>query len=122
NQEPAVCGATNLSLEWVQRKYISVLTQQSNQTFKYESKLKEIVRDTKSVQISTAGTYFNLPTDEPGDFMLVLRNDQGVELNRLSYTVAGQANISRSLERNAELQIQLDKTGYAGGETIEISI
>ena len=29
--------------------------------------------------------------------MLVLRNAAGAELNRLSYSVAGQANVSRSL-------------------------
>ena len=36
--------------------------------------------------------------------------------------MAGQANLSRSLERNAELQIQLDKPAYSGGDTIEVSI
>ena len=54
--------------------------------------------------------------------MLVLRDASGSELNRLSYTVAGQANISRSLERNAELQVQLDKPVYSGGQTINVSI
>ena len=54
--------------------------------------------------------------------MLVLRNASGAELNRLSYNVAGQANLSRSLERNAELQVQLDKPAYSGGDTIEVSI
>ena len=54
--------------------------------------------------------------------MLVLRNASGAELNTLSYSVAGQANLSRSLERNTELQVQLDKTVYSGGDTIEVSI
>ncbi len=40
----------------------------------------------------------------------------------MSYTVAGQANLSRSLERNAELQVQLDKPAYSGGDTIDVSI
>ena len=123
NQQLApVAAADGLTLEWIQRKYVSVLTQQGNKTYKYESKLKEIVRDARPVQIAAGGTNFPLPTDEPGDFMLLLRNSSGVELNRLSYSVAGQANISRSLERNAELQIELDKAGYGGGDTIEISI
>ena len=46
----------------------------------------------------------------------------GAELNTLSYSVAGQANLSRSLERKTELQVQLDKTAYSGGDTIEVSI
>jgi uncharacterized protein YfaS (alpha-2-macroglobulin family) len=43
-------------------------------------------------------------------------------LNVLSYSVAGQANLSRSLDRNAELQIQLDKATYTSGDTIEVGI
>ncbi|HVQ65542.1 MAG TPA: MG2 domain-containing protein, partial [Terriglobia bacterium] len=122
NKVLATVTAENLTLEWVQRKYLSVLTQQDNKTYKYVSKLKEIVRDTKSVSIAAGGTNFALPTEEPGDFVLVLKNASGAELNRLSYSVAGQANVSRSLERNAELQVQLDKSSYAGGDTIEVSI
>ncbi|HTG72497.1 MAG TPA: MG2 domain-containing protein, partial [Terriglobia bacterium] len=122
NKVLAPVTAENLTLEWVQRKYLSVLTQQDNKTYKYVSKLKEIVRDTKSVSIAAGGTNFALPTEEPGDFVLVLKNASGAELNRLSYSVAGQANVSRSLERNAELQVQLDKSSYAGGDTIEVSI
>ena len=54
--------------------------------------------------------------------MLVLRDASGAELNKLGYSVAGEANLSRSLERDAELQVQLDKPAYAGGDTIEVSI
>lgn len=122
NSQLTPVAADNLSLEWIQRKYVSVLTQQDNQTYKYVSQLKEIVRDTKKVRIAAGGTNFALPTQEPGDFILLLRDSSGTELNRLAYSVAGQANISRSLERNAELQVQLDKPGYAGGETIQVSI
>ncbi len=122
DQQLSSVAADGLSLEWVQRKYVSVLTQQDNQTYKYVSRLKEIVRDTRSVKIAAGGSNFVLPTQEPGDFVLVLRNASGAELNRLAYTVAGQANLSRSLERNAELQVQLDKPAYSGGDTIEVSI
>jgi len=122
NRQLAPVAADGLTLEWVQRKYLSVLTQQDNQTYKYVSKLKEIVRDTRKVNVASGGSNLAIPTDEPGDFVLVLRNAAGAELNRLSYSVAGQANVSRSLERNAELQVQLDKPQYLGGDTIEVSI
>jgi uncharacterized protein YfaS (alpha-2-macroglobulin family) len=122
NQQLAPVAADQLSLEWVQRTYVSVLTQQGDQTYKYVSRLKEIVRNTRNAAIASGGTDFALPTQEPGDFVLILRNAAGAELNRLSYSVAGEANLSRSLERNAELQIQLDKTAYAGGDTMEVSI
>ena len=122
NQQLTPVAAPQLTLEWVERKYLSVLTQQPDRTYKYVSRLKETVRSSRNVQIAAGGTNFALPTQEPGDFMLVLRNSAGAELNRLSYSVAGEANLSRSLERNAELQIQLDKPAYSGGDTISVSI
>ena len=122
NQQLAAVATDALTLDWVQRKYVSVLTQQSNQTYKYVSRLKEIVRDSRKVRIAAGGSKFALPTQEPGDFVLVLRDAAGAELNKLSYSVAGEANLSRSLDRDAELQIQLDKPAYAGGDTIEVSI
>jgi uncharacterized protein YfaS (alpha-2-macroglobulin family) len=122
DQKLSQVAADQLTLDWVQRSYVSVLTQQPDQTYKYVSRLKEVVRNTKPASIGKAGTDIPLPTQEPGDFILILRNSAGSELNRLNYSVAGEANISRSLERNAELQIQLDKAGYAGGETIEVAI
>jgi uncharacterized protein YfaS (alpha-2-macroglobulin family) len=122
NQQLDPVAADQLTLEWVQRKFISVLTQQGNGTVKYVSRLKEIVRTSRAVRIVSGGSRFTLPTEEPGDFALVLRNSDGVELNKLSYSVAGQANVSRSLERNTELQIQLDKPAYSGGDAIAVSI
>ena len=122
NQQLAPVAADSLTLDWVQRRYVSVLMQQSNRTFKYVSQLKEILRESRPVTIAAGGSRFPLPTQEPGDFVLVLRNASGAELNRLSYSVAGQANLSRSLERNAELQVQLDKPSYNGGDTIEVSV
>ena len=122
NQQLTPVAADQLTLEWVERKYLSVLTEQPDRTYKYVSRLKETVRDTRKVRIAAGGTSFPLPTQEPGDFILVLRNSAGAELNRLSYSVAGDANLSRSLERNAELQIQLDKPAYSGGDTISVAI
>jgi alpha-2-macroglobulin len=122
NQRLESVAANALTLEWVQRKFVSVLTQQSNGTYKYVSRLRETVRDSRSVTIAAGGSLFPLPTTEPGDFVMVLRNAAGAELNKLSYTVAGQANVTRSLERNTELQVQLDKPAYGRGDTIEVSI
>jgi uncharacterized protein YfaS (alpha-2-macroglobulin family) len=122
NQQLAPVATDQLNLEWVQRKFVSVLTQQPNQTYKYVSRRKEIVRNTSKVRIAAGGSNIPLPTAEPGDFVLILRDANGTELNQLSYSVAGEANLSKSLDRDAELQVQLDKPGYAGGDTIEVSI
>jgi len=111
-----------LTLEWVQRKYVSVLMKQDNGTYRYHSRLKETLRNSQPQNLAAKGSEIAMPTDEPGDFALVLRNAEGVELNRLSYSVIGQGNLSRSLERSAELQLKLNKTDYMPGDQIEISI
>ncbi|MDB6062843.1 MAG: alpha-2-macroglobulin family protein [Verrucomicrobiaceae bacterium] len=112
----------DIKQEWVQRKFVSVLTKQNNGTYRYQSRRKDIVRDTKPLALAANGSDIELPTSEAGDFSLVLRDKDGLELNRLEYSVVGAANLSRSLERNAELQIKLDKKEYEPGDTIELSI
>lgn len=111
-----------LTLEWIQRKYVSVLMKQSNGTYRYQSRLKETLRDSHAQTLAAKGSEINLPTDEPGDFALILRNAEGIQLNRLDYSVVGQGNLSRSLERSAELQLKLNKADYMPGDSIEVSI
>lgn len=115
-------AADKLTRQWIERKYVSVLVKQPNDTYKYESRKKEIVRDSQSFTLPAGGAELALNTSEPGDFALVLKDAGGNELNRVEYSVAGEANISRSLERNAELQLTLNKTDYAPGDTIEINV
>ena len=112
-----------LEAQLVERRYVSVLTRQDSGVYKYESKLKETALWVKPLAIPAAGLDYPLPTDKPGNYALVIRraNDQ-VEVNRVDYAVAGNANVSRSLDRNAELQLSLSKQDYAPGEAVEISI
>lgn len=111
-----------LSTELVEHRYVSVLVKQSNGTYKYQSRVKRIVLASQPLSISASGTRQTLNTDEPGDFTLTLKAADGMPLNQVDYSVAGQGNASRSLERNAELQLRLNQDSYAQGEEIEISI
>ncbi len=115
-------AADNLSLNFVERKYVSMLIKQSNGTFKYESRKKEVTLNETPYSIKAAGNRLSLATETPGDFAYVLKNKDGLELNRVEYSVAGLGNVSRSLERNAELQLVLDKKDYKAGEDISVSI
>jgi uncharacterized protein YfaS (alpha-2-macroglobulin family) len=115
-------AAEGLSLALIEYRSVSVLVKQANGVYKYESRRQEVLRDSRPINLSTEGTETPLPTAEPGDFAYEIRDGQGTVLNRIGWTVAGAANLSRSLERNAELQIKLDKASYAPGETIQISL
>ncbi len=112
-----------LTAQLVERKYVSVLTKQYSGVYKYESRLKEIPLEKRPLTIAAGGMDYTLPTDKPGNYaLLILRANDGKEVNRVEYSVAGAANLSRSLERNAELQLTLDKRVYQPGDTIEVAI
>lgn len=112
----------DLHLVRVERKVVSVLVKQPNGLLKYESRpLESVIRD-EPFNIPAAGASVALPTQTPGNFAYVLRDATGLELSRVNYSVAGVGNVSRSLDRNAELQMTLDRKDYTPGDEIEISI
>ncbi|NGE23075.1 alpha-2-macroglobulin family protein, partial [Klebsiella pneumoniae] len=113
---------TNLKLVLLEQKYISVLMRQPSEVFKYQSRLKETRIDEQPLTISSAGTDITLNTSKPGHFILQAEDADGNVLNRTDYTVAGNANITRSLDRNAELQLTLNKEEYKTCEEIEIAV
>jgi alpha-2-macroglobulin len=115
-------SVAGLALTRLEHRHVSVLVKQANGTFKYESRRKSSVRETVPFELDAAGSALSLPTDEPGDFSYVLKDAGGVELNRVDWTVAGVGNLTRSLERNAELQLKLDRKTYAPGDNIEVAI
>lgn len=112
----------DLSLELVELNYVSVLIKQDNGTYKYQSVMKETPVKTSALSLAKDGTRFRLPADKPGDYALVLRDDAKIELSKIKFNVAGQANLARSLEKNAELLIKLNKNDYHAGEPIEVHI
>ncbi|RDU99070.1 alpha-2-macroglobulin family protein [Trinickia dinghuensis] len=111
-----------LTAQLVERRYVSVLTKQDSGVYKYDSRLKEIPISENPLTIPAAGLQYTLPTDKPGNYAVVIRRADRTEVNRVEYSVAGDANVSRSLDRNAELQINLSKHDYAPGEPVEIAI
>ncbi|MGY2950895.1 alpha-2-macroglobulin [Ewingella americana] len=112
----------DLSLSLIEQKTVSVLTKQDSGVYKYQSKMREVQLSEQPLAIAAEGSDFRLPTQQPGDFVLVVKSAQGQVLNRVSYSVAGNANLSRSLDRNAELKLKLNQAEYQPGEEIEIAI
>ncbi|MDH5183911.1 MAG: alpha-2-macroglobulin, partial [Gammaproteobacteria bacterium] len=111
-----------LKLELIEQRYVSALVKQDNGTYKYQSVLKEKRLSEKPLSIPLEGLDYSLPTDMPGDYVLVVRDSKGTELNKVNFSVAGEANLARSLEKNAELQIKLNKRDYEPGESIQVNI
>ncbi len=111
-----------LKVALIEQKYISVLTKQDSGVYKYQSKMKEVQLSEQPLSLTAQGNDLTLATDKPGDFVLVVEDAQGNVLNRIGYTVAGNANLSRSLDRNAELKLKLNQGEYLPGEEIEVSV
>lgn len=115
-------AVNNLTQVLIERKFVSVLVKQPSGVYKYESRKKESVKSSQAYALKAGANTVALNTEEPGDYAIALRDAEGNELNRVEYSVAGEANLSRSLERNAELQLTLNKSDYQAGDTIEINI
>jgi alpha-2-macroglobulin len=99
-----------------------VLVKQPNGTYKYESKPKEITIKESALAIAEAGTNLPLDASAPGTFFYRIRNAEGIEQNRIEFTVAGAGNVTRSLDRNAELQLTLKDKDVTPGQEIEINV
>ncbi len=66
-------AAGDLSLNFVERKYVSMLIKQSNRSFKYESRNKEVMLKEMPYSIKAAGIRLNLATETPGDLPMCLK-------------------------------------------------
>jgi uncharacterized repeat protein (TIGR01451 family) len=112
----------HLKMKLAQRQYVSVLVQKPNGNYGYESVLKENPVSETELAISDKGLAWALDTRQPGDFAARLYDDHGDLVADVRYSVAGTGNVSRSLEKNAELTAKLSKPEYAPGEDIEVEI
>lgn len=115
-------GAGRVRAEIYETRYVSTLVKREDGLYAYQSVRRDELRTTQSVPLTGGKGGLVLPTENPGSFFVVFKNESDEELNRVAYTVAGEGNVSRSIERNAELDLRLDKKEYAPGEEIEVQI
>jgi uncharacterized protein YfaS (alpha-2-macroglobulin family) len=115
-------SAEHLQLKLSELRYLSVLVQKPNGNYAYESVLKEIPSGQQELAISDKGLDWPLITAQPGDFAARLYDDHGDLVADVRYSVVGEGDISRSLEKNAELTAKLSKPEYQPGEEIEVEI
>src|SRR5438874_10082772 len=112
----------NVTANVIVQEYVSVLTKQESGKFAYESALKESITKSEKISVSANGFRYTLPTDQPGNYIFELRDDQDRRLTKLQFCVVGRGAVSRSLEKNAELQVKLDHAQYNSGDEIDVSI
>lgn len=115
-------GVSGLTADVTQEQYVSVLTSVDG-LYRYQSVRREVAVSSAPLDLGKDGTPFKLPTQKPGNHILRLHDKAGVEVAVLRYTVAGEANLSRNLEKNAELSVKAGADGdVAAGESLQLNI
>ncbi|MEJ2610211.1 MAG: MG2 domain-containing protein [Candidatus Thiodiazotropha sp.] len=122
NHELEPITLDSLQLRLLERQSISTLVRQNNGTLQYQSVMQEKPLLEEKFSIQAQGGRYLLPSDRPGDFVFELINAQGQRLARVPFHVVGAGNLAGTLEKNAELQVKLDKKDYRPGELIEMNI
>ncbi len=120
--DAAAKAVEGLILVHLESSYVSVLMRQPNGTYKYESRRKETTLEEAPFALEVQGATLTLDTTKAGRFAYLIRDAQGQQLTRVDYEVAGEGNVTRALEKNAELELRLSKRDYVPGEEIEMSI
>lgn len=114
--------AEHLKLIRLETRFVSTLIRQNNGTYQYESRRKDVVLDEHEITLAKDGMKVALASETPGYFAYVINDRTGQRLARMEYHVAGDANLTRTLEKDAQLQIALARNDYAAGDEIEMQI
>jgi uncharacterized protein YfaS (alpha-2-macroglobulin family) len=112
----------NITLNIIAQEYVSVLTKQESGNYGYESVLKEHAAKTEKIAVPATGLHYELPVNEPGNYVFELRDDQNRRLSKMQFSVVGRGTVARSLEKNSELEVKLNRAEYNTGDDIAISV
>lgn len=112
----------DLTLVFQEQSYVSALTKQYDNVYRYQSVLQEKEISRQKININKTGTTVNLPTEAPGHYSAVLYNNSGEALNKIEYFVTGASNTSFNLEKDAILTMYLEKQSFEPGEEVTINL
>jgi uncharacterized protein YfaS (alpha-2-macroglobulin family) len=115
-------STSELTLQLVEIQHVSTLVKQANGTYKYQTITKEVDVSSTAMSIPESGFDYDIDTNRPGDFALEVRDVNQQRVSRLEYSVAGFANLAGKIDKNAELQLKLDKQDYFPGDVIKMSL
>lgn len=122
DSDAAPVALDGLTLSIIEEKFVSTLVRRPNGTYAYESILKDEPGPSRDFAIAAGGSAFALPTDRPGRFVAQITGSDGLIYSKVRFTVAGARNLAGNLERDAELDLVVDGTSFAPGDTIEMQI
>ncbi len=111
-----------LTRELVRKTYVATLVKRDDGSYAYESVPREEVVSSGETAIAAAGIDVTLPTDEIGTFFYRLKNADGRTVADIAFSVAGEGQRLAGTDREAVLNVKIDKASYGPGESIELNI
>lgn len=112
----------NMKIKLIRMQHVSALVKEYNNTYKYQSVVKEQEVETKNFAISEKGYNYDISTAQPGRYALDVYDEFNQKLSRVLFFVAGSANLTYSLEKDAELQLTLENEEIEPGGELVVNI
>lgn len=112
----------SLTRRIIRIRHVSVLTKREDDSYGYVSTRKEDLVDDVPLALAADGTDLTLPTGNPGEYRLEVRDAENRVVCACPFSVVGKGESERSLERNAELELKLARPTWNSGEELELSI
>jgi uncharacterized protein YfaS (alpha-2-macroglobulin family) len=112
----------NLKVSLLQRQYISSLVRQNNGVYKYQSSTKDALISSSSFAINKTKTELLLDTSNAGNFVVEIEDLNGLKILSLEYFTAGSSNQSLSIEKDANLTLNLESDDVEPGAQLKLNI
>jgi len=103
-------------------RQVSVLTQLDNGNYAYVSTRKERQISEEPLTLAAGESDYQIPTAKAGDFRMELIDGDGMLRCAVPFSVVGKGDNNASVDREAELRMQLSKEESLPGDEIEVHL
>ena len=116
--KPVAIG--NLRRRIIGIRQVSVLTKLDNGNYAYVSTVKERLLSEEPFALAVNATECNLPTGTAGRFRMEIVDSESLVHCAVPFQVVGKGDEGGTLDREAELSLQLSKNEVLPGEEVEV--
>ena len=114
-------AAPDLKIETYAVTYIQSLVQGSG-GYSYQSVAKEELTSMSAFALDAKEKTLALDTAKAGEFIVRIKNKDGLIVSMISYSVVGDADVTGGTKKNNVVEVKLKKQSYEPGEKIEMSL
>lgn len=115
-------GLEDMTLSLYQREYVSSLVEMPDRTYRYQMVPVEKLLSKDGFVISKQGSQYQLNIENSGEFYVVVEDDKANVVAKIDYTVVGDENTAYAADKDASLEIKLNKDEFDSGESILMQI